>query len=172
MTLLDPVTIVDVAGVCSYVLDKVNAALEECDRPVSTRFVGAGLIAWDDCCGMLVVAPERVFRTARFPIEGPDEFGCYDGLIAVSLVVLVMRCVPVLDDQGQPPTDEAMGEAYGALLSDAAIVWNEVADSMWPEGWESTGQNQTFIGAEGGCIGAETRVTLGLDQEAFCPACG
>lgn len=171
MTVLDPAIAVDVAGVCSYVLDKVNATLEDCGRPVTTKFVGAGLIAWDDCCGMLVVAPERVFRTARFPVEGPDELGCYDGLIAISLVVLLMRCVPVLDDRGQPPTEEAMGAAYGELLSDAAIVWNEVGDDMWPDGWSSTGQVQSYIGAEGGCIGAETRVTLGLDQEQFCPTC-
>jgi len=170
-TFLEPVVVADVAGLCGYVLDKVNVALEDCGRPVTTRFVAAGLVAWDDCCGMLVVAPERVYRTARFPVEGPDENNCFDGLVAVTLVVLIMRCVPVLDDRGQPPSSEAMGAAYGDLLHDAAVVWNELGDKMWPDGWESTGQNQVFVGAEGGCIGAETRVTLGLDQEAFCPTC-
>jgi hypothetical protein len=171
MTVLDPVVALDLAGVCSYVLDKTNAALVDCGRPVTTKFVAAGLVAWDDCCGMLVVAPERVFRTARFPVEGPDENGCFDGLVAVNLVVLLMRCVPVLDDRGRPPTEDAMSEAYADLLHDAAIVWNELGDHAWPEGWESASQNQVFVGAEGGCIGAETRVTLGLDQEAFCPEC-
>lgn len=163
-------TATDVSMVCAYTLDRVNVALEDCGRPVTTRFVAAGLVAWDDCCGLLAVAPERVFRTARFPVEGPDDLGCFDGLVAVSLVVLLMRCVPVLDDRGQPPTEDAMSEAYSALLRDGGVVWNELC-GQWPDGWDSTGQAQTFVGAEGGCIGVETRITLGLDQEAFCPDC-
>jgi len=159
----------DVGSVCAAVLERVVNRLDECERPVRQAYVGAGLVAWDDCCGMLVVAPERIYRTAIFPIEGPDAQGCYDGLIAVSLVVLLVRCVPVLDDSGRAPTPEALGTAYGEVLSDAGLVWNEL--SSWPEGWESAGQSQTFIGAEGGCIGVESRITVGLDQELWCPAC-
>lgn len=170
MTMLAPAVALDVAGVAQYVLDTVDAALTACSTPVTTKFVAAGLVAWDDCCGMLVVAPERVYQTAVFPLEGPDANGCFDGLVAVTLVTLVMRCVPVLDDRGNPPTAQAMSDAYGELLRDAAVVWNELA-SAWPDGWESTGLNQTFVGAEGGCIGVETRITLGLDQEWFCPDC-
>lgn len=169
MTVVEAPPALDVGSTCALVLERVNNALEACGRPVNIKFVGAGLIAYDDCCGMLVVAPERVYRCARFPIEGPDEHGCYDGLIAVALVVLVVRCLPVIDDRGQPPGEAEMGEAYAALLGDAAVVWNELA--VWPPEWESTGQAQTFIGAEGGCIGVETRVIIGLDQEVFCPTC-
>jgi hypothetical protein len=160
---------IDAASVCAVVLERINNALDECGRPARAAYVAAGLVAWDDCCGMLVVAPERIFRTARFPIEGPDENNCYDGLIAVSLVALLVRCVPVLDDSGRPPTVEALGDAYAEVLADAGVVWNEL--SRWPEGWESSGQAQTFVGAEGGCIGVESRVTVGLDQELWCPPC-
>jgi len=171
VTLVDaPATAMDLAEVCAYVLEKVGTAMIDCDRPeFTTSFIAAGLIAWDDCCGMLVVAPERVFRTATFPLEGADPFGCYQGLVAVSLVVLCVRCVPTLDDEGRPPSAQALGDAYGEVMADAAVAWNALGDGAWPDGWEWANESQSFTGAEGGCIGVETRVTLGLDQEQFCP---
>lgn len=166
---VDPVAL-DAASVCSIVLERVVTALADCGNPVVASYVGAGFLAWDDCCGMCVVAPERIFQSAVFPIEGPDVTGCFNGLIAVQLVVLVVRCVPTVDDRGRAPTPAELGEAYGVVLSDAAVVWNVLA-GPWPQDWESANLAQTFVGAEGGCVGVETRITVGLDQEAWCPVC-
>lgn len=163
--------IVNPGTVANEALQYAYGALLACGSTGLNRVhVAAGLVAWDDCCGMLVAAPERVFRTARFPTEGPDENGCFDGLIAVNVVVVLVRCVPVLDDLGNPPTVVELNAAYLALLNEAAVVWNALSGS-WPSEWVTSGLQQSYTGAEGGCIAAETRIIIGVPQEQFCPTC-
>jgi len=173
VTLTAPATTTAVtpADVCALLLGRVRDALVVCDRDVQTAYVAAGSVAWDNCCGQLVVAPERVYRTARFPTEGPDENGCYDGLIALDLVVLLLRCVPVIEDDGSVPDDLELGAAYSAILNDAAVIWDVLATVDLPDWWERANQGQTFVGAEGGCIGVETRITVGVDGELWCAEC-
>ena len=156
---------------CEHVLGRVAEALTSCGAQPFQYGLAAGTVAWDDCCGQLNVAPERIYRTARWPIEGPDENNCYEGEIAVDLVVLLVRCVPTLDDRGNPPTPAALSNAYGLILDDGAIVWNELAHGDWPDDWKWTNEAQTFVGAEGGCIAVETRITVGIDQELWCTGC-
>lgn len=156
--------------VAATVLAAAESALNVCERPVRMAYVAAGVVAWDDCCGMLVAAPERDYRTAQFPLEGPDPLGCYDGLIAVDVVVLCVRCVPVLDDKGRSPTAAALDEAYRGVLEDAAVVWNAMVTGL-PDEWSTSGLSQTWVGAEGGCVGTETRITIGVDEETWCPPC-
>lgn|GEM_PF-1519427 len=159
-----------VEEVCGWVLALVEDALLRCgSEPLTRAHVAAGAVAWDDCCGTLVVAPERIYRTARFPTEGPDEMGCFDGLIAVDLVVLLLRCVPTLDDRGRVPTVASMDAAYRAIMAEAAVVWNTLRGPFAP--WETANQRQEFVGSEGGCIGVETRITVGVEEESWCPDC-
>jgi hypothetical protein len=171
VTLLAPPTSISLVDACSLVLGRVRDALVLCDHDVQTAYIAAGSVAWDNCCGQLVVAPERVYRTARFPLEGPDENGCYDGLIALDLVVLLLRCVPVISDTGQPPEDLELSDAYTAILDDASLIWDVLATTPLPTWWDRANQSQTFVGAEGGCIGVETRITLGVDEELWCAEC-
>jgi len=164
-------TTITPGDVCALILGRVRDALVLCDHDVQTAYVAAGTVAWDNCCGQLVVAPERVYRTARFPLEGPDENGCYDGLIALDLVVLLLRCVPVIDSDGSVPDDVELGAAYASILQDAAVIWDVLATTALPDWWDRANQTQTFVGAEGGCIGVESRVTLGVDAELWCAEC-
>lgn len=135
--------------------------------PISHAYVGAGVIAWDDCCGTLVVAPETVYRSESFPTENTTEDFCWGGEIALSLVVLLVRCVPVVDDRGRAPTSAELDDAYKALLVDAATVWDAIVCAELPDEWERASVRQTFVGAEGGCIGVETRLTLGIEQKSW-----
>jgi hypothetical protein len=158
------------AEVAGVLLNRAQTALAECGSdPLDAVYVAAGAIAWDTCCGMLVAAPERIYRSDTFPGESSTVI-CESGDLTLDMLVLLLRCVPVLDDQGNPPAPEAMDEAYGAILRDAAIIWNALAGPL-PEGWLRANLNQMFLGAEGGCIGVETRVTIGLAQESWCPEC-
>lgn len=161
--------VLNASTVCTAVLEVCAAQLAECERAAVDSYVAAGIIAWDNCCGLLVTAPERVYRTGSFPTEGPDPNGCFDGLIAVNVVVLLLRCVPVLNDKGAPPTPAELNAAYGEVLIDAAIIWNTLESFV---GYETANLSQTFVGAEGGCIGVETRITVGVDGERWCGACG
>ena len=157
--------------VCELWLSRVQTALQECGaEPITVSYVAAGLIAWDSCCGLLVVGPERVYRSATFPIEGTTDYVCEDGFIVVDLVVLLLRCVPTINDQGKAPPVKALSAAYASVLNDAAVIWN-VAVGELPEGWQRSGVDQTFVGAQGGCIGVETRLSVGLAQHNWCPEC-
>lgn len=160
------------AAVCELWLTRVLDALENCptSEPITDSYVAAGGVAWDSCCGLLVVAPERVYRSAAFPIEGTTDYVCETALLTVDLVMLLLRCMPTLDDRGIPPAASALNAAYNSVLTDAAVIWNAMTGEL-PEGWDRANVDQTFVGAEGGCVGVETRMTIGLAQDAWCPDC-
>lgn len=157
--------------VAQWVQQTSLTALADCGREaISLTYVGSGGIAYDDCCGTLVVVPERVYRSNAFPTEDTDEVICFDGLIAIELTVLLLRCVPVVDERGRAPSQTALQTAYNNLLGDAAVIYNALTGDF-PEYWERTNPSQTFVGAQGGCIGVETRLVIGLEQSQFSICC-
>ena len=159
-------------GVCELWLNRCLTGLEACPglAPITDSYVAAGAIAWDSCCGLLVAAPERIYRTADFPIEGTTDYVCESSFLTVDVLVLLLRCVPVIDDRGKAPASAVMNEAYRAVIQDAAIIWNEMVGEL-PEGWSRANVDQAFVGAAGGCVGVETRMTIGLGQSYWCPPC-
>lgn len=152
--------------VCATVTDLVRTGLESAGRPVNRAHVGAGAVAWDDCCGLLVVAPERIYRSRAFPVEYTGMEECSAGFITINLVVLLVRCVPMLDAGGQAPPVPEMDAAYRDFLEDAALVWNIVSGPLG-DTWDRAGVAQVFSGDDGGCVGVETRVTIGIDTEVW-----
>lgn len=155
------------ADVCRYWLNEFADALTECDRPEpKTRYVGAGQVSYDDCCGMLVVSPENIFRWTTFPVPETDIERCISGLLGVSLLVTLVRCVPTQSSTGRPPQPSALDAAYTGLLLDAAVIFDRATGEL-PEGWERSAVDQIFAGPGGGCVGVETRLTVGLDQERW-----
>ena len=155
--------------VCELWLSRSLEALSAADAvPITASYVAAGAVAWDSCCGLLVAAPERIYRSAQFPIEGTTDYSCETGFLVVNVVVLLLRCVPTIDDRGIAPTPAALGAANEAVLFDAAVIWNTVIGEL-PEGWQRANVEQTFVGAAGGCVGVETRFAQGLAQEVWCP---
>lgn len=168
----DPTYSVSAADLSQWVLDTNLAALVACNRPpITTAYVAAGLAAWDDCCGSLIVAPERVFHSTTFPVEDTGEVICFEGLIAVQFVVILLRCMPTMDSRGNPPTAAQMQAAYGGLMDDAAVVMNAMSGDLPDGSWERTSCAQTFVGADGGCIGVETRFTIGIPQQEWAICC-
>ena len=159
------------ADVAQWVQQTVLTALSDCNREaISTSYIGSGQIAWDDCCGTVVVVPERVYRSQEFPSEDTNEVICFDGLIAIDLTVILLRCVPVVDDRGRAPSAASLQIAYNNLLGDAAVIYNSLT-GQFPDYWERTNPAQTFVGAQGGCIGVETRIVIGLEQSQFGICC-
>ena len=153
--------------VANQVLCCVRDGMLNANRPeLQQAYVAAGSIAWDNCCGMLVVAPERIYRSTTFFTEATDPEDCNAGFLVVELVVIVIRCVPTVDDRGRAPTAHALNEAYRDLLEDAAVVWNSILCCDY-EDWERGAISQTFVGAEGGCVAVETRFPLGLEQHRW-----
>ena len=155
-------------SVSNWLLCLIDEALVQAGRDTINRaYVAAGQIAWDDCCGMLVVGPERVYRSVVFPSEANGPEYCDKGDLTLDLVVVLVRCVPVVNDRGQAPSSTDLNESYQSLLEDAAIVWNTIDCADLPSDWQRANLSQTFVGAQGGCIGVETRVTIGLSQKIW-----
>lgn len=166
-------SILSTLDVAQWLLDTVTVALEDCSRgKISRSYIAVGDIVWDDCCGMLVVAPERVFRSQTFPQEAGDLEICFGGTVAISLVVTLVRCIPGSDPKGNPPSAAALQAAYSEVMGDAAVVYNAVVSDL-PDGWVRANPVQSFVGAEAGCIGVETRVIIGVEQDRFaiCDPC-
>lgn len=156
--------------VCELWLSRVQTALEACGSEITVSYVAAGLVAWDSCCGVLVAAPERVYRSAQFPIEGTTDYECETAFLVVDVAVLLLRCISTLDDRGNPPPVATLSAEYQAILDDAAVIWNVVTGEL-PEGWQRSNVDQQFVGAQGGCVGVETRLSVGLAQSDWCPEC-
>lgn len=157
--------------IADYFRGEIEAELADCSRePVQRSYVAAGEIAWDDCCGMLVVAPERIYRTSSFPEEDTTEDLCSERNLAVDLVALIVRCVPTVDDRGRAPSAAALQTAYREIIEDGAVVLNAVMAPL-PSRWERANVSQTFTGAQGGCIGVETRFTIGTEQPIWTVCC-
>lgn len=170
--------------VCSIVLAYVRDALDKAGRGVGVATVAVGALVVDDCCdGILAVAPERIYQTTDpFPYEliaMEARHGlrvCEEAPIAVDVSVALFRCVPVLNKAGNGPPDQDVVEGvYAEVLRDAAIVWGVVNgrellgdDGTGEPVWLAARLSQTFTPAEGGCVGIETHVTLGVGQTGWC----
>lgn len=156
---------------------------DEPGTPGMRTLVAVGGIVVDNCCdGLLIVAPERVYRSLPpFPNEmsfDPEGDAAEVGLIGVDLLVYCARCVPVLDDRGNPPPVAEQEAAYADILRDAAIVWGAVtSDAVLGDNgagwalWERANVSQIYTQAEGGCSASETRFTLGVNMRSWCPPC-
>ena len=156
--------------VCEVMRLRVLAALVAAGSDlVSTTYTAIGDVPWDDPCGQLTVAPVRVYRSSIFPQEDADQERCEQGEICVALSVLLIRCEPSLGDTGAVPTAAAMAAADRKILADAATVWNSVSasfDPLWE--WERASVAQTPLTGEGGAIGMETTITIGIPYRAWC----
>lgn len=166
--------------VASAVLAQVQDALVAAERPVGQTAVAVGgMIVDDPCAGKLTVAVERVFRsTTPWPTEAITDDECGGNPIGVELLVRVDRCIPVgVTSRGSVPaaTATAAEQAHRGLMTDAAVVWNTLAgvailgdDGFGDVEWVRGSLNQVFVGAEGGGIAVETRVTYGVDSSEWC----
>lgn len=138
-----------------------------------------GEIAWDDCeCGQLVVALTRLYTSNNFPNEGPGagaDAPCGVGVIAADITVSILRCSPVGDEDGKPPSCAELEDAALQSVQDAWAVttglrccladwYNDRAISNYQV------NDTTFVGAQGMCQGSNTLVNVGLING--CLPCG
>lgn len=145
-----------------------------------------GAVAWDRCdgpCdkdgapGQLNVSVIRMYpsSSATFPSEDNKQVqgirGCtLPQITALELAVTLLRCAPVPDDEGCPPTCEELTEAARILHVDATTVYNAVLCCFPQTSQRRRGQmfvigQQKIVGPQGDCVGIEQRLTVAL------PAC-
>lgn len=88
-----------------------------------------GPIAWDNCvCGQLVVAITDSYTSSNFPTPSAStaaSFGagrCGEPIAAYTLTISMLRCVPISDDQGNPPSCADLGASALVSIQDASAV--------------------------------------------------
>lgn len=192
-----PLTPMFVHDVAQAVLGCVCAALDEAGQTIPGQpgcpcraCVVPGQPAWDGCddgsCGegegqapgQLTVSVARLYPAGQaFPAEERTVQGlpkCLPPPItAAELVITLLRCAPVMDETGCPPTCEEQEEAARVLHVDAVTVYNalwcclpDIAPGRRPR---YVVGGQRMLGPDGGCVGMEQRVTVALPGCAKCP---
>lgn len=156
---------------------------DEADININRSCVVWGEIAWDDCeCGQLVVAINDQWPSDNFPRRPADESNqskCGPRLWVVQYFVSILRCAPVPDDMGNPPSCEELSLAAEIAAVDSWAVRSGVGCCLRALHSEKNAQGRTEIaewqvvgqetsGPEGGCAGSVLTVNVGL-LNCFCP---
>lgn len=160
-------------AVAEVMMNRALAAIEACptSEAIDQSYCVVGELAWDECCGILAGIPVRTFKSAQFPTQLTDVTNCDSSMLCVDIAVILLRCAPTIDAQGNMPSTADMATAFTAASNDAAVVMNAMMEDM-PAGWERANLEQTFDGADGGCIAVVTSMTIGLPQTDWCVDCG
>lgn len=161
--------------VLRLVRDANVAELQRTDAGTPPRVaIVPGAIAWDDCseqCGQLALSLNRFFLADQFPIELTTTSGAQTGAILVADVsIQIIRCAPGV--QG----GSSLAPAIGALEASAKTVLDDayaILCSTMTELQDLLDQQQIFdylvrqqlvMGPEGGCVGSELLVAIGLTR--------
>jgi hypothetical protein len=108
-----------------------------------------------------------VFKSNTVPLAAIEMTDVDQSLLAVDIAIILLRCAPSIDAQGNAPSSAEMAAAFTAASHDAAVIYDAMLADM-PKGWERASLEQEFTGAEGGCIAIDTRMTVGLPQTDWC----
>ncbi|MFD3848190.1 hypothetical protein ACFWVB_20155 [Streptomyces microflavus] len=147
-----------------------------------------GAVAWDSCedpCGgteaggQLSVSVVRMYPSPQgtFPAEDRTVYGVRSCTLpqvtAVELLVSLLRCVPGPTDEGCPPSCEELAAASKVLHTDMVTVYNALlccfpTTTQRRRGPVFTLGQQRTVGPQGGCVGLEQRITVGLGA-CQCP---
>lgn len=160
-------------GVC--VLAKLAAT--DAGAPARVCTALAGTIADDDCCdGQLAISVSKVYpaRTPPQEASGDDsDAGCGPPLLVADLTVRVSRCAPVVNDQGAPPTCDALDRATQTWFGDVAAVrqalgccLRDMVDAGTVDGYGVGAA--TASGPEGDCLASDTALWVSVPA-CLCP---
>jgi hypothetical protein len=132
-----------------------------------------GAVAADGCdCGQLALSITRIFPSSQFPTEATGDQGppvCAPPILAATVIVSLFRCAPGPDDDLNPPTcPELLASAVGWDVDVAAIRWalachlKQLAEQDTIVGYVIGAT--TPVGPDGNCLGADTTVTIGVNN--------
>lgn len=139
--------------------------------PVESVCVVPGAIAWDACdCGQLSVTWSRMYLSNRFPTDtaGDDALSpCEAAVLVVDATVEVVRCAPSPEDNATTVPCPKLDATAQVVIDDATAVLQGVACAL--KELEEAGSiydyriaQQVAKGPQGGCVGSELGVLIGL----------
>lgn len=103
----------------SIIVTGVAAALS---APVERTIITTGEIAWDSNCAQLGVTTVLKYRSRSFPAVTSVRVQCGDALTVVSMGLEVVRCSPIVDEDGNMPDPAALESAAAQVLDDAFVM--------------------------------------------------
>lgn len=142
----------------------VHQALDDAGRGIDRAcYVVPGDIAWDEChCGMLAQTITQIQPTSSAPQPAVNVrwTACGPGIALVNVTLVVIRCVPIPDENGNPPTCDALDDAAVILEQDRHLMRKTVACYLQTlrSGYEilEYGVNvAASVGPLGACAGVE-----------------
>lgn len=102
----------------STLLSATVLAFEADDRPLpERRFVSNGAVAFDEC-DQLAVEVTRIYVGLPALEQAPSPNVPAGVTRSVDMTVWLTRCVPVMDDAGDPPSMNDLDESAQGLLAD------------------------------------------------------
>lgn len=141
-------------------------------------FVPGSEVAWDACdCGQLALAVRRRYSSRAFPTDGTDTVvgNCENSIIVFDCALSIVRCVPIPDVNGRPPTAAALSNAAAIQEDDAYVVWNatycylvRLRDTTPRHIADFVINDQVSLGPQGGCSGTELHFKFGLYVPCGC----
>lgn len=136
-------------------LTVVSDALLDAGRPLGRAYISHAPPAWDACSedqATVHVAPVT-FRSSGTGRQQQTQ-------LSAAFTVQVVRCVPVPDDTGAPPTALELGDSAVALLHDlAAVIYDVLASDVFG-GCSSVAFGQVdSLGPSGGMAGWSWPIT-------------
>lgn len=161
-----------VYGVAADLLECARAELAgtAAGAPERRCVVPGGAASFEDCCaGQLTVHARRTFASSSFPNEDRAVQPCFAGLVAVEYVVTILRCAPT-GKGPKPPTCEQLDASARTTMADAAAVRRGVACCLHENRQKVVAVlgAQPFVAPQGGCVGSELSVTVGLFDGCPC----
>lgn len=152
------------------VVDVCNAITQAGLDSPGRRGQVPGQIAWDSCgsgqCGQLALSTARMYLANQFPAQEAARLGisvqggCGAPYLCADYSLQLIRCVPGPDENGTPPSAEALDAAAKMLSDDAEIVVPNVACSL--QGMVNAYVIMDYaivqapiVGPQGGCAGVQ-----------------
>lgn len=145
----------------STALDVVTAALVS---PPTRQYVAIGTPALD--CEQVVVSIDRV-HGHQGPVSTEDTAALRCLVMrAVELSIWVLRCAPVLADDGTPPSVDALNASSQEIAADPATILQALLDA-YKDGTLGSSWGVAFLDAraltpQGGLAGWQQRVRYDL----------
>lgn len=149
------------SGICD---DLTTASI--CGCPCRT-FISAGppVADLEACCsdGQLAVYVDRIYAFGNFPSQAAGFSPCSVPL-AADIVVQLLRCFPVIHDDGSAPSHIELQNASEAIYRDLWLLTNGLLCCLAVPGRKRkfTFQNSRIIPPLGGCVGIEFRFSIEL----------
>lgn len=126
-----PLPVLALYDLANATLDAVEAGWPGDAEPLpERRYVSDGAMVWDGCEFYTALVDATFGTEGDVGIETFAQIGLGFALRVALIGVGIFRCVPVVDDDGVPPTPEAIDASANLILRDAMALHNVLATAQ------------------------------------------